>query len=59
MRASHDTVYADVNVRFNRETKLVTLAMLPAPDGWVIANFIYPGGELAANLRKAANDAAH
>ena len=60
IRASHDTVYVDVDLHFTgADTKLVTLAMLPVPDGWVIADFIYPDGDLLARLRRAANDTAH
>jgi len=60
VRTSHDTVYVEVNVHFSSEqSKLVTLAMLPAPEGWVIANFVYPDGDLAARLRNAANGTTH
>lgn len=59
VRASHDTVYVDVNVRFGAETKRVTLAMLRRPDEWAIADFIYPHGDLALDLRRASNDPTH
>lgn len=54
---SHDTVYVDVDLRFGAgDMGRVTLAMLPAPTGWVIADFIYPDGALAVALRKATKD---
>jgi hypothetical protein len=53
-RVSHDTVYVDVDLRFGAgDTGRVTLAMLPTPNGWAIADFIYPDSDLAVELRKA------
>jgi len=57
VRTSHDTVYVEVNVHFGTDVRRLTLAMQATPDGWAIADFIYPDGDLAANLRKAANTA--
>jgi hypothetical protein len=57
---SHDTVYVDVDLRFGAgDTGRVTLAMLPSPIGWAIADFIYPDGDLAVALRKATGQDVH
>ncbi len=62
-RQAHDTVFVAVEVTFGpttgsgQERHHVTLAMLPAPNGWQIANFIYADRDMITALRGEASSA--
>jgi len=59
-RPAHDTVLVEVAVAFppavgnGREQRRITLPMLRARAGWQIANFVYPDGDLAHDLKREA-----
>jgi hypothetical protein len=58
-RQAHDTALVDVVVTYppdvgnGHEIRQVTVAVLPSPVGWQIADLVYTHGSLAAGLRKA------
>jgi hypothetical protein len=62
-RTAHDTVLVEVAVTFppavgnGHEQQHLTLAMLPTPGGWKIANFLSPVRDLAADLARLSLDA--
>ena len=61
---AHDTVLVEVAVTFpaavgnGHEQQHITLAMLPTPSGWRIANFMSPDRNLASDLARLSPDAA-
>ena len=59
-RQSHDTVLVDVDVAYppdvgnGHKTRRVTVAVLPAAEGWQIADLQYAHGSLAAGMLKSS-----
>jgi hypothetical protein len=60
-KTANDTVLVPVELTFGsatgtgHERRRVTLAMVPAPSGWQIANIIYADHDLMTGLRGAAS----